>query len=90
VEINVYETLVVTMQNAVTPRVVLSALVCLDAQVTPIEAVSVKGLRRTCVETNSVELMLLVELLTTRSLNVTALMTIPLEIHISNVRSFEL
>lgn len=55
VETSVYETHVEIMQNAMTPRVVLSVHVCLDAQVTPIEAVSVRGLKQIYVETNSVE-----------------------------------
>jgi hypothetical protein len=55
VEISVYETRVEIMQNAMTPRVVFSAHVCLDAQATHIEAVSVRGLKQIYVETNTVE-----------------------------------
>lgn len=74
------------MQNVVTPKVVSSAHVCLDAQATPIEVVCVRDLKQTCAETNTVEWMLLAELLTTGTLNVIAPVTILLEIHILNVR----
>jgi len=55
VETSVYEIHVEIMQNVVTPKVVLSALVSLDAQATPIEVVCVRDLKQTCVETNTVE-----------------------------------
>jgi hypothetical protein len=55
VETSVYETLVEIMQNVVTPKVVLSAHVSLDARVTPTEVVCVRDLKQTCVETNTVE-----------------------------------
>jgi hypothetical protein len=87
VETSVYETHVEIMQNVVTRKVVLSAHVCLDAQVTPIGVVCVRDLQQTCVETNTVECMLLAELLTAETLNVTAPVTILQEIHILNVRS---
>jgi hypothetical protein len=54
-ETTVYAIHVEIMQNAMTSRVVLSVHVCLGVLVIHIVAVSVRDLKRTCVETNTVE-----------------------------------